>query len=163
MGFDDTICRYHTVTVMMTGDLKAQCQAKCDSSTQAGGCPGFSVSDVHRYCYICWNVYSEGGIDYKVNYGPETGQAHWNPNCDSGPCTTQYHGNSQLYWKETAVPDGDSLNPLTAAPSHYKMGIDFMGADWVKFSNRREETNDPESCEQACEDDPHCCYWTWSP
>ena len=37
----------------------------------------------------------------------------------------------------------DSLNPLTAAPSHYKMGIDFMGTDWVKFSNRREETNDP--------------------
>lgn len=162
--FDDMICKFHAVTVLMTGDLKAQCQAMCDSSTQAGGCPGFSVSETHRYCYICYNVQPEGGIDHKVNYGPETGQLHWNPHCDGGHwCTTQNHGNSQLYWKDTAVPNGDSLNPETTANTDYMMGIDFMGADWVKFSNRRGETDDPESCEQACEDDPHCCYWTWSP
>jgi hypothetical protein len=63
----------------------------------------------------------------------------------------------------TGAPAGDSLNPETTANTDYMMGIDFMGADWVKFSNRRGETDDPESCEQACEDDPHCCYWTWSP
>lgn len=114
--FDDKICKFHAVTVMMTGDLKAQCQDKCDSSTQAGGCPGFSVSDALRYCYICYNVQPEGGIDHKVNYGPETGQAHWNPTCDGGHwCTTQYHGNSQLYWKTTATKS--PTNSPTKSPT----------------------------------------------
>jgi hypothetical protein len=103
--FDDTICKFHRVEVMMSGDLKAQCEAKCDSSKQKGGCPGFSVSETHRYCYICANVQHYEGTDYKVNYGPETGQKHWNNYCDGGHwCTTQYHGMSQLYWK-TSSPE----------------------------------------------------------
>ena len=105
--FDDMICKFHQVTVIGSGDLKAQCEAMCDSNTgptQDGGCPGFSVSETHRYCFICYNVQEENGHDYKVNYGPETGQDHWNPTCDGGHwCTTQYHGMSQLYWKTQAT------------------------------------------------------------
>ena len=111
--FDDMICKFHQVTVIGSGDLKAQCEDMCDSNTgptQDGGCPGFSVSETHRYCFICYNVQEENGHDYKVNYGPETGQDHWNPTCDGGHwCTTQYHGMSQLYWKTQAT--------ATAAPT----------------------------------------------
>lgn len=48
-------------------------------------------------------------------------------------------------------------------PTKYYYGIDWMGDDWVKFSNYRVEATNPQSCEQACLDDAACCYWTWSP
>jgi len=106
--FPEKVCKFNAVTVMMTGDLKAQCEAKCDSSKQDGGCPGYAVIEALRYCHICSNELHHEGIDYKVNYGPETREevchaegftlgCHWD--CLGHWCTTGWTSLSDLYWK----------------------------------------------------------------
>lgn len=139
----------------------------CEACYDTEGCDYWTYVKNSTACYIKHQdnrtVYIDtenptriSGINSPHSYNFELHQNDgWHPSINFKP---NWEGKSKR-----RLSTSDSLDTSTSAPVRYLMGIDFMGADWVKFSNRRPETDSPESCEEACENDPHCCYWTWSP